>query len=708
MIKTPSIDRRRFLKVVSVAGAGLAVGFYVTPKNFRGEVADETPGLFAPNVWLRIDKNGSITVTVSKSEMGQGIITGLPMILAEELEADWTKIRFERADADTKYGNMGTGGSQSTRSMWKPLREAGAAAREMLISAAAQTWNVARETCRAKGGMIVHVPSGRKLAYGELVEAASKLPVPENAPLKDVKDFHILGRKTQRLDTPEKVDGRANFGIDVKLPGMLYAVIARPPVFGGSVKSFSATKAKVVPGVRQVVGISQGVAVVADSTWNAIQGRKALDIVWDEGPNANLSSAKINSMLQEFSTRDGAVAEEQGDTSLIGRAAKKIEAVYELPFLAHATMEPMNCTADVRDNKCEIWAPTQSPDWAKRAAAETLGLNQDDVIVHITFLGGGFGRRFEPDFVVEAVNVSKAVNAPVKVVWTRDDDMHNDWYRPTSMHRLEGGLSEDGDLVEFKHKVTAPSINGQRWPERIRGGLDRSAVEGATKLEYNIPNTRIEYVMANTAIPVGWWRSVYASQNVFVLESFIDELASAAGKDPLEYRRQLLKKDSRMRRVVETVAEKSAWGSPLPQGRFRGIACAPPAFFGSYVAHVAEISVEGKSVKVHRVVSAVDCGICVNPDSVQAQIESSIAFGTTAALKGEITIEKGRVVQGNFDDYMLLTIDEMPKVEVHIVPSDQPVGGMGEPGLPPIAPAIANAVFAATGKRIRKLPIRLV
>jgi CO/xanthine dehydrogenase Mo-binding subunit len=707
MIKTPSIDRRQFLKVVSVAGAGLAIGFYVSPMNSRDEVADATPGIFAPNVWLRIDKSGSITVTVSKSEMGQGISTGLPMILAEELEADWTKIRFERANADTKYGNMGTGGSQSTRSLWNPLREAGAVAREMLISAAAQTWNVSRETCRAGEGTIVHVPSGRKLAYSELVEAASKLAVPENAHLKDSKDFHILGRKTHRLDTPEKVDGSAKFGIDVKVPGMLYAVVARPPVFGGSVKSVSATKAKAVPGVHHVVEISQGVAVVADSTWNAIQGRKALEIVWDEGPNANLSSAKIHTMLQEFSTRDGAVAEEQGDVSVFGKAAMKIEAVYELPYLAHATMEPMNCTADVRNNRCEIWAPTQSADGARSAVAEAIGLSQDDVVVHVTYLGGGFGRRYESDFVVEAANISKAVNAPVKVLWTRDDDMQHDWYRPTSLHHLNAGLNEKGALVAFKHRIIAPSINGQRWPQRVKGGLDHGAVEGAVDMEYEIPNSRIEYVMANTAVPVGWWRSVYASQNVFVLESFIDELASAAAKDPLEYRRQLLKKDSRMKKVLETVAEKSAWGSPLPKGRFRGIACAPPAFFGSYVAHVAEISIEGNTVRVHRVISAVDCGICVNPDSVEAQIESSIAFGTTAALKGEITIEKGRVVQGNFDDYMLLTIDEMPKVEVHNVPSSQPVGGMGEPGLPPIAPAIANAVFAATGKRIRKLPIRL-
>jgi isoquinoline 1-oxidoreductase beta subunit len=708
MMKTPSVNRRQFLKVVSVAGAGLAIGFYVSPITIRDEVAAGNPGAFTPNAWLHIDKNGNVTVTVSKSEMGQGIITGLAMILADELEADWTKVRFEKADADKKYGNQGTGGSQSTRSMWKPLREAGAAAREMLITAAAQEWNVARETCRAESGTIAHTPSGRILGYGELVEAASKLKVPDNVALKDQKDFHILGKKTHRLDTPEKVDGSAKFGIDVTVPGMLYAVIARCPVFGGKVKSFNMVKAKAVPGVRHVVEISQGIAVVADSTWNAIQGRKSMEIVWDEGQNANLSSAAIHTLLEEYSGKEGAVAEEKGDIGLLGKAVKKVGAVYELPYLAHATMEPMNCTADVRKNHCEIWAPTQSPDWARRAAADALGLTQDDVIVHITYLGGGFGRRFEPDFVIEAVNVSRAVNAPVKVVWTRDDDMHHDWYRPTSLHHLSGGLNENGDLIAFKHKIIAPSINGQRWPERVKGGLDHGAVEGAVNLEYDVPNLLVEYVMANTAVPVGWWRSVYASQNVFVTESFIDELAFAAGKDPFEYRWNLLKKDSRSRKVLETAAEKSGWESPLPKGRFRGIACAPPAFFGSYVAHVAEISVDGNNIKVHRIVSAVDCGICLNPDTVEAQIESSVAFALTAALKGEITLEKGRVVQRNFDDYMLLTIDEMPKVEAHIVPSSEPVGGMGEPGLPPVAPAIANALFAATGKRIRKLPFRLI
>lgn len=707
MIATPSIDRRQFLKVVSITGAGLAIGFTIPALAGDEKISEGTLHGFSPNAWLKIDKNGNVLVSVSKSEMGQGISTGLTMILAEELGADWTKVRFERADADEKYGNMSTGGSSTTRSMMKPLRQAGAAARELLISAAAVQWNVGRESCRAESGHVVHTPSGRKLSFGGLVDDAAKLPVPANVPLKDDKNFRIIGTKTHRLDTPEKVDGSGLFGIDVRVPGMLYAVVARCPVFGGRVMSFDAVNAKSAPGVHDVVEIPQGIAVVADNTWNALQARKMLRIEWDEGVNAALSSAGIHSLLEEYAGKEGAVVEEKGDIAFLDKSAKRIDATYELPYLAHATMEPMNSTADARNGRCEIWAPTQNPQWARRAAAEALGLKLEEVTVHVTYLGGGFGRRFDPDFVMESVNVSKAVNAPVKVVWTREDDMQHDWYRPTSLHRMSGALNEKGEIVAFKHKMTGPSINGQRWPERVKNGLDRSALEGAVNLEYDIPNQRTEYVMANTGVPVGWWRSVYASQNGFVLESFIDELAYAAGKDPFEFRRQSLKKDSRLKKVLEVAAEKSGWGSPLPKGRFRGIAATPPAFFGSYVAYVAEVSLEGKAIHVHRIVAAVDCGLCVNPDSVAAQIEGAIAFGLSAALKGEITIEKGRVVQGSFDDYVLLTIDEMPMVEVHIVPSSEPLGGMGEPGVPPLAPVIANAVFAATGKRLRKLPLKL-
>ncbi|MGA9406395.1 MAG: molybdopterin cofactor-binding domain-containing protein, partial [Bacteroidota bacterium] len=646
MIALSSIDRRQFLKVVSAAGAGLAIGFYLPSIKDQDQSSGQALGSFSPDAWLHINRNGDVTIIVSKSEMGQGIITGLSMILAEELDADWSRVRFLRADADDKYGSMGTGGSTSVRTMWKPLRQAGAAAREMLITAASERWNVDRESCRAEAGAIVHAASGRKLMYGELVDAAAKLKVPDNPPLKSEKDFYIIGEKIHRLDTPEKVDGSALFGMDVMVPGMLYAVVARCPVFGGKVKSFDASKAKTVPGVKHVVEISEGVAVVADSTWNAMQGRKALAVVWDEGPNANLSSESIHSMLVEHAAGNAAVGEEKGDVGILDKASKKVDAVYEVPYLAHATMEPMNATADVRNNRCEIWAPTQNAQGDRRSAAEELGLKTEDVTVHVTYLGGGFGRRSNSDFVMIAVHTSKAVSAPVKVVWTREDDMQHDWYRPTSLHHVSAGLDEEGRLIAFKHRLTAPSISGQRSPERIKNGLDHGALEGTIDLEYDIPNSRIEYVMANTAIPIGPWRSVYASQNVFVVESFIDELASAAGKDPLEFRRQALKKDSRLKKVLEVAAEKAGWGSPLPKGRFRGIACAPPAFFGSYVAYVAEVSVEGNSLRIHRVVGAVDCGICVNPDSVAAQIESGVAFGLTAALNGEITIAKGRVVQG--------------------------------------------------------------
>jgi isoquinoline 1-oxidoreductase beta subunit len=656
---------------------------------------------------LRIDPDGTVTVMVAKSEMGQGVITALPMILAEELEADWTKVRFERADADERYGDMGTGGSTSVRTSWEPLRMAGAAAREMLLTAAAGIWAVDRSACRAEQGAVVHIADGKRLTYGELAPAASGLEVPADIPLKEPKDFHLIGSRTPRLDTPEKVDGTAMFGLDVRVPGMLYAVVARCPVFGGKVKSFDAEKARSVPGVKHVVEIGSGIAVAADNTWNAIQGRNALDILWDEGENALLDSDGIHAMLEESSAKPGAVAEEKGDPAILDGASGKIEAVYELPYLAHAPMEPINCTADVKPESCEIWIPTQSAQWARGVAAAILELKQESVTAHVSYVGGGFGRRFDPDVAIEAVAVSKAVNAPVKVVWTREDDMHHDWYRPTSLHKLSGAVDGQGGLLALSHRVTAPSITGQRWPDQVKNGLDEGAVEGASKLEYDIPNNRLEYVMANTAVPVGWWRSVYPTQNVFAVESFVDELAHKAGADPFEFRRRSMKKGSRLKKVLELAAEKSGWGARLPDGWGRGIACAPPAFFGSYIAHVAEVSVDDRDIRVHRVVCAVDCGIVINPDTIEAQMESSIAFALTAALRGEITIGRGRVVESNFDDYPILTFDEMPKVEVYIVPSTEPVGGIGEPGVPPLPPAVTNAIFAASGRRIRKLPIRL-
>jgi isoquinoline 1-oxidoreductase beta subunit len=703
------LSRREFIKVASTAGAALVIGISL-PARRRGQAIASTPAdTFAPNAWLRINKNGMITITVAKSEMGQGVLTSLPMIVAEELEADWSKVRYEHADADPKYGNMGTGGSTSVRTSWQPLRKAGAAAREMLIMAAAKRWDVKTTTCKAEEGKVIHPPSGRTLMYGDLVEDAARLELPAKVELKSPKSFRIIGKRLPRLDTPSKVDGRGLFGLDVKVPDLLYAVVARCPVFGGTVARFDAAKALSMPGVRQVVQVETGVAVVADSTWAAMQGRNALDITWSEGSNATLSSPAIQTMLEEAAKKTGVTAEQHGDVqTALTNADRTVEAVYEVPFLAHATMEPMNCTAHVREGRCEIWAPTQSAQWIQGEAAKITGLEGKDVTVHVTLLGGGFGRRAMPDFATEAVHVSKAVNAPVKLTWTREDDMQHDWYRPVSLHHLRGGLGARGNLTALWHHVVAPSIGEQMSPGSVKDGLDKSAVEGTVELPYHIPNFLVDYVMANTAVPIGWWRSVYPTQNVFALECFIDELAQAAKKDPVAFRRALLSKSPRMLKVLDTVVSHFGWKKPLPKGHHRGIACAPPAFFGSYVAQAAEVSVgTGGKVRVHRVVCGVDCGPVVNPDTIEAQMESSIVYGLTAALYGAITIDKGRVVQGNFDDYPLLTIDEMPKVEVYSIRSDQDIGGIGEPATPPIAPAVANAVSDALGRRIRQLPIRV-
>ena len=703
------LSRREFIKVASTAGAALVIGISL-PATRRGRVLASTPGeAFVPNAWLRIDKSGIVTVTVGKSEMGQGVLTSLPMIVAEELEADWSMVRYEHADADPKYGDMGTGGSTSVRGSWQHLRKAGAAAREMLVAAAAKHWGVKKSACKAVEGKVIHTPTGRTLTYGDLVEKAAQLELPADVELKNPKSFRIIGKSVPRLDTPSKVDGSALFGLDVKVPGMLYAVVARCPVFGGTVARFDAGKAQSVPGVRHVVQVETGVAVVADSTWAALQGKEALDVTWNEGSNATLNTPGIRAMLEEAANKPGAVAERTGNAEeALKKAHRTLDAVYEVPFLAHATMEPMNCTAHVRQDRCEIWAPTQAAQWAQGEAARITGLAERDVVVHVTLLGGGFGRRSMPDFASEAVRVSKAVNAPVKLTWTREDDMQHDWYRPVSLHRLRGGLDARGRLTALWHSIVAPSISEQLEPGSVKEGLDRSAVEGAVESPYRIPNFLVDYVMANTAVPIGWWRSVYPTQNVFALECFIDELAQAAKKDPVTFRRALLSKSPRMLKVLDTVVSRFGWKKALSQGHYRGIACAPPSFFGSYVAQAAEVSVEtGGKVRVHRVVCAVDCGQVVNPDTIEAQMEGSITYGLTAALYGAITLERGRVVQGNFDDYPLLTIDEMPKVEVHSVRSSGTIGGIGEPGTPPIAPAVANAVSAAVGRRVRQLPIQV-
>lgn len=701
----PGLTRRNFLTISVRGGTGLVIGFYI-PSSLELE-AGSTPSAaaFEPNAFLKIVPSGRVTVWVTKSEMGQGVQTSLPMLIAEELEADWASIHILQGDADKKFGNQGTGGSTSIRTMWKPLREAGAVAREMLIDAAAKTWKVDKSTCSARKGAVIHRPTGRRLSYGSLVASAAKLPVPSNVQLKDPKDFHLLGTKIPRLDTREKVNGKGIFGLDVRRPGMLYATIARCPVFEGKVSSFNATKAKAVPGVRHVVQAGDAVAVVADNTWAAMKGRRALDIHWDEGKYADMNSAGIYKMFEESAEKPGLVARHEGDIEAgLQKAAKKMEATYKFPFLAHATMEPMNCTADVRKDRCEIWAPTQSPDWVQREAAQITGLKPEQVIVHVTLLGGGFGRRAMPDFSNEAVQVSKAVGAPVKVTWTREDDMQHDYYRPASYHRVSGGLDADGWPVAWKHHIVGPSIRAQIFHQT--NGLDRGAVDGAAELPYAIPHLHVDYLMANTGVPIGWWRSVWNSQHAFVNECWLDELAAAAGKDAVTLRLKLLEKSPRLKGVVELAADKAGWGKPRPQGRHLGIAS--HASFGSFVAEIAEVSVaENGDLRVHRVVCAVDCGQIVNPDTIEAQMQSAITFGLTAALYGEITIDKGRVEQSNFNNYDMVRIDEAPPVDVYIVPSKEAPGGIGEPGLPPIAPAVANAIFAATGKRLRQLPFKL-
>jgi len=701
------MERRAFLQTAGGAGAALVIGFRIPT---RGE---QEPAPFAPNAWLRIGADDSVLVIVDRSEMGQGVATSLPMLLAEELEADWTKVQIEFAPADKAYinplfGLQGTGGSSSIRAAWTPLRKAGAAAREVLIAAAAQRWGVKATECHAERGAVVHAKSKRRLRYGQLATRAATLPVPTDVPLKDRKDWHIAGKPTKRLDTPSKTNGRAKFGIDTWVPGLRVAVVARSPVFGGKVKSFDATAAKAVEGVHTVVQISSGIAVVASGYWPAKLGRDALKVEWDEGPGATVSSASISQLFAERAGQSGAVARHDGDPEGgLGGAASKVDADYELPFLAHTTMEPMNATAHVRADGVDIWAPTQFQQGAQGLGAQIGGVPPEKVQVHTTYLGGGFGRRFELDFIQEALEASKASGAPVKVIWSREDDIRNSQYRPANFHRMHAGLGADGRPVAWTHRVVAPSIMARVFPNMVQNGLDGEAVEGGIGMPYAVPNVHVDYVLTDTGIPVGFWRSVNNSFNAFAVESFIDECAAAAKADPFEYRRGLLTNAPRHRGVLELAAAKAGWGTPAPAGRARGIAVFKS--FESFVAQVAEVSVSpAGEVRVHRVVCAVDCGQYVNPDTIEAQMQGAIVFGLTAALKGAITIDKGRVQQSNFNDYEMLHLAEMPVVEVYIVPSTEAPGGIGEPGTPPIAPAVCNAIFAATGKRIRKLPIGTV
>ncbi len=713
---SPRITRREFVET----SAGLVIAFYLPSR--PGRAAVPADAAFSPNAWLRIGTDGGVTLTIDKSEMGQGTHTALAMILADELDADWSSVRLGPSPENPAGWSrpMSTGGSRSVRSSWDPLRKAGATARAMLVAAAAETWNVEPATCRAESGAVLHTPTGRRLAYRALARKAATLPVPENPPLKDPKDFRLIGTRVRRLDTPPKVDGGAVFGIDVRVPGMLVASIERCPVFGGRIKRFDAGRAKAVPGVRHVVpldaspwtgvngawgvGCAAGVAVVADTYWQAVTGRRALEIDWDEGDNVSLDSDAIRAQFARLVEQPGAAARKDGDAAAaLAGAAKRVEAVYEVPFLHHATMEPMNCTAHVRLDGCDVWAPTQNQTRAQEVAADLSGLPKEKVRIRTTFLGGGFGRRLEPDFVSEAVRLSKAVGAPVKVIWSREDDVRHGFYRPATYNKFAAGLDAAGNAVAWTHRIVAPPILLKFGP--LDKGIDRTLVDGAANLPYAIPNVAVDQVAVDLLpVPRGFWRSVGISQNAFVTECFADEVAGAAGKDPYAFRRGLLGDKPRHRRTLELAAERAGWGSPLPAGRGRGIALAEWA--PTTCAQVAEVSVaQDGTVRVHRVVCAVDCGPVVNPDTIEAQLQGGIVYGLTAALYGEITIERGRVKQGNFDDYPMLRLPEMPVVEVYIVPSTDPQGGIGEPAVGPIAPAVCNAIFAATGKRIRKLPI---
>jgi len=700
-----SESRRTFLKVSVATGGGLLLGFA-----WSNDVAG-VAGEFRPNAWIRIDTDDHVTLRVASSEMGQGVYTALPMILAEELDCDWEKVRVEMAPAEKAYfnprlGQQLTGGSASVRGFFTPLREAGARARALLLQAAAKSWNVPESECRVANGVISHAGIDRQARYGELTQAAARLPAPGAVFLKEPKDFRLIGKSTVRLDTPLKVNGRAEFGLDVKLPGLLTAVVARCPVFGGKVKSFDASRARAVKGVRQVVQIHSGVAVVADTFWAAKRGLDALTVQWDEGANSQLNSAAVRARLDAALRNTPAVARDDGNAvQALSVAARKISATYEVPYLAHACMEPMNCTARVTRERCELWVGTQNQTMAQYIAQRITGLPPEKINVNTTFLGGGFGRRSDQDFLAEAVELSRRTGNPVKVVWTREDDMRHAKYRPATLNQMSAGLDANGQLIAWRHEMAGASIMHGVYPAAIKKGIDQTSVEGAANLPYAISNLRVTWTMENGMVPVWFWRSVGSSQNAFVTESFLDEVAREMGRDPFGLRRSLLQHKPRHLNVLETAASHAGWATPLAAGRARGIAIAES--FGSICAQVAEISIVQNQVRVHRVVCAIDCGTVINPDTVMAQMESAIVFGLTAALNGEITIQDGRVVQGNFNDYPLLRIDEMPQIDVHIIKSNEQPGGVGEPGTPPIAPAVANAVFALTNRPVRKLPIRL-
>jgi len=739
------VPRRVFLKSSAVAGTALLVPFHLSgnPRAHKasGSSTSNTSGSFSPNAWLELSSGGDVKIWCGKSEMGQGVRTSLPMIVAEELGCDWASVNVVQADLDAKYGDQLTGGSLSVRTSYDNLRKAGAAAREMLISAAAREWYVERSTCRAENGSVIHLSTQKRLPYAQLVALAAGISPSADPPLKNPSDFKLIGKSTRRTDSLAKVTGAAKFGLDTRLSGMLIASVERSPVYGGTPRRFNADEVKSAPHVRAVFEVKSahlthqfgetsgpgsrnyscaGVAVVADSTWAAVQARKLLKVEWNEPPSAFETTASLREKMLRFASEPGTIIRNDGDFEKAhASAAKKIDAVYEVPFLAHATMEPVNCTAHVRSDSCELWAPTQIPGAAADSIASALGIPRERVKVHVTFIGGGFGRRLIQDYAVEAALISRDAGAPVQVVWSREDDIRHDFYRPAACHVLQAGLDAQGQLISWRHRGSSPSIetffNGT--------GISPRAAAQVDSLDFPalfVPNFRLEFTVAESGMPLGYWRSVDASGNQFVISSFFDEAAHAAGRDPLEFllaafgpARKIPVGSGetldvgRRRNVIELAAQESGWGRPMPSGRGRGIAAA--FGWGSYVAQVAEVTCDADkgTLRVDRVVCAIDCGTAVNPLGVKAQMEGAINFGLAQTLKSAITVSGGRVEQSNFHDYEVLRMSDAPPViDVHIVPSAEPPGGCGEPGVPPAAPAVANAIFAATGKRIRRLPIR--
>jgi isoquinoline 1-oxidoreductase subunit beta len=711
-MKAAPLSRRALLKGSLAVGAGLTVGFRLLPRG-TGSAHAQTPGVFAPNQWLSIDRDGLVTITNSVPEMGQGSMTTTTIIIADELDADWKRIRVEQAPADPqRYANPVTrsqayGGSRGVRDHMEMWRKSAAAAREMLKQAAADEGGVSVDSVATEPGVVVHRPTGRRLAYGRLVDRAQALPVPQSPTLKTPDQFRYIGKKVHRLDAPAKATGRGIYGMDVQVPGMLVASVERPPVVsGGKVQSFDATAAEAIPGVKHVVPVTRGIAVVADRFPTAVAGRRALQVTWDLGPMAEVGSAQISREYAALSGQPGQVARKDGDVEqALAAGVRTLEAAYEVPFLEQACMEPMNATAQITPDGCVVWAPTQNPGGTQATAARIVGVPPEKVTVNTTLLGGGFGRRGEIDFVVDAVETAKAVGAPVKVMWTREDDLQHGFYRPATYNVFRAALDGAGAPVAWWHRIVGPGILVQKGLLPATATVDPAAVAGARDLPYDIPNLQVEWLSTDFGVPVGFWRSVGSSQNAFITESFIDELAHLAGRDPFEYRRALLAKSPRHKAVLELAADRANWGSRPPAGRARGIAVA--FSYGSFAAHVIEASVDPDgAVRVHRVVCAIDCGIAVNPDQVRAQMEGGAVYALTAALYGQITLERGRVQQSNFDTYPMMRINEIPAVEAHILDSGEAPGGLGEPGVPPVAPALCNAIFALTGKRVRTLPIR--